>query len=404
MNMSQKSVRLLGALCACIVLASSAQAQIDPAPRQLLHLGFDQSLKDDGPMGAYVFYYWNIVDVPTTNQNLRLAIAPGYVDGELGFKKLINDTTDVGLGFSGGLFANSYNEVDGGNYIREESFNGDGAGISLSVYHLFNPGGMIPLSGILRSGVEYQAYTDGGDTANHFEIPHSQPFIVTRTGLRWGGKEPMLGPRLAMELSGWYEMQCRTKPDDYGYNGDHSMEATTHQLWMRAQINFTTLKYQHYIVAGIQAGTVLNPDRLSAFRVGGVLPYTSEFPLYMPGYFNGELSTRNFGELYGVYTIPLDEAKQWQILGMAATGVMDYVDGTGQGGAWNSGVGVGGAFTSSNRRWRIANINSYGINAKRTGGDGGYSLALMFQYNFGSTDTASEKAFEQLEKAKGFGR
>ena len=67
---------------------STVQAQLDPAPRQILHIGANSSLTDPGPLGAYAFYYWNMPNFPTTNQVLRLVIAPGYVNSELGFKGL----------------------------------------------------------------------------------------------------------------------------------------------------------------------------------------------------------------------------------------------------------------------------------------------------------------------------
>ena len=399
------NLRKIGAVCVITAaVISSAQAQIDPAPRKLLQLGFDQSLYTDGPMGAYAFYYWNMPNVPTTNQTLRLAIAPGYMDNELGFKGLLGEHTDLAIGVFGGMNAENYKEVRDGQYYKNQSFNASDGGMNVSIYHLFNPDARIPLNGMLRGGFDYRSYCDTSDTDDDFQKPDSQPFFTGRAGLRWGGKEPMLGPVLALEVSAWYEMEYRPKSGDYGFDDDRELNSTTHQFFMRAQLNYTTTEYHHYIVAGLMGGTVINSDRLSAFRVGGVLPYTSEFPLYMPGYFYGELSVKDYGLLYGVYTIPIDEAKQWQVLGMGATGVMKYVKDMGQPGAWNSGVGVGGAFTSSNKRWRVMNLFSYGINAQRDGDQGGYSVALAFQYNFGSTVTASDKAFEQLERSKGLGR
>src|SRR5258706_516068 len=172
----KKLLRTLGALCVCPApTVLPAHAQLDPAPRQLLQIGANTSLHDDGPLGAYAFYYWNMPDVPTTNTGLRLAIAPVFVDGELGFKKLLSEHTDVGLGFFGGLYANSYNEVDGGNYRREESFQGNGGGGRLSIYHLFNPDDRIPLNGMLRGQVNYKSFQETDDTASKFDLPDNQP-------------------------------------------------------------------------------------------------------------------------------------------------------------------------------------------------------------------------------------
>lgn len=396
----KKTIRRLLALCALTgIVVSTAQAQIDPEHRQLLHLGVNQSLYTEGPMGAYAFYYWNMPHIPTTNQTLRLVIAPGYLDSELGFNRLLGEHTDLAIGAFGGMFANSYQEVRHGQYYKGESFDGNGGGLNLSIYHLFNPASRIPLNGMLRGGFNYHSFCDTDDTDDNFERPENQPFYNVRAGLRWGGKEPLLSPVLAMELSGWYEMSCRPDSGDYGFADDRELNSVTHRLFMRAQLNYTTLQYKHYIVAGLMGGTVLNADRFSAYRIGGMLPFTSEFPMYMPGYFFGELSAEDFGLLYGVYTIPLDEDKQWQLVGMGATGVMDYMDDMGQAGAWNSGVAGGMAFKSENRRWRIVSLLGYGINAQRKGGEGGYSIGFAFQYNFGDTVSASDKAFEQLESS-----
>src|ERR1041384_3509955 len=133
--------------CACgwfcavsFSVTSSTQAQLDPEPRQLLQLGVNQPLHDDGPQAHYLFYYWNTPDFPSTNQVLRLVIAPTYLDGELGLKNLLGKNTDLALGAFGGGFQNTYDEVRRGNYFRDESFDGHGGGANVSVYHLFNPG------------------------------------------------------------------------------------------------------------------------------------------------------------------------------------------------------------------------------------------------------------------------
>ena len=45
----------------------------------------------------------------------------------------------------GGLYANSYQEVDGGKYYKNQSFDGNGGGASVSVYQRVNPNQRIPL-------------------------------------------------------------------------------------------------------------------------------------------------------------------------------------------------------------------------------------------------------------------
>src|SRR5262249_59974240 len=107
---------------AFFAVASTASAQLDPEPRQLLHIGVNQSLHDDGPQAHYLFLYWNTPDFPSTNQILRVVAAPTYLDSELGFKNLLGENTDLGLGVFGGGFEYSYDEVRRGNYFRDESF------------------------------------------------------------------------------------------------------------------------------------------------------------------------------------------------------------------------------------------------------------------------------------------
>ncbi len=143
-------------------------------------------------------------------------------------------------------------------------------------------------------------------------------------------------------------------------------------------------------------GSVLNADRFSAFRVGGALPFTSEFPLYLPGYYYQELSSRNFGLAYGMYSVPFGPSKEWDVAAMAATAVVDYVSGLEQPGHWNSGVGGGFGYTAKTRRWRAHVFSTYGIDAIRSDGRGGYDVGLVFQYNFGKTSFASDRAFEHL--------
>ena len=83
-----------------------------------------------------------------------------------------------------------------------------------------------------------------------------------------------------------------------------------------------------------------------------------------------------------------------------ATAVVDYIDGLGQPSHWNSGVGGGIGYTAKDRRWRLLATSSYGVDAIRNDGRGGYILGLTFQYNSGQTTFASDRAFEELRGAR----
>ena len=398
---SRQRERLLAGTALLALLTSTAQAQLDPAPRQILHLGANVSLTDPGPLGAYAFYYWNMPSFPTTNQVLRLVIAPGYVNSELGFQGLLGPLNDVGVGAFGGFGAENYAEVDGGTFHKNQSFSGNDIGANVSLYHRFNPDQMIPLTGVLRETADYVGYAKDNNTAGNFAVPGNQPIFTTRAGFRWGGKEPMLAPTLAMELSGWYELEKRTSDESYGFNNDRQLQSTPERVWGRALVNYTTLKYQHYIVASLQGGAAIDADRMSCFRLGGVLPYTKEFPLQIPGYYFQELSARDFGLVNFDYAIPFGPDKSWYVIGESAAALVDYEDDTGQPGAFNSGVGAGVGYAAPSRRWKCFGVFGYGFEAHRESGQGGYSFGLAFEYNFGSTKTASHEAYEKLQDAYG---
>jgi hypothetical protein len=204
-----ESYRIVGSFPLAAIIGFLAvfdcQAQIDPEHRNLLELGYDQPLAGQGPQGVYAYYYYNNPELFKTNMALRLAIAPAYMDGEVGFKQLLSPTTDVGLGFYGGLFGANYYEVRQGQYFKSESFDGSGGGASLSVYQLLNPGMLIPVSMIARGGLRDSIYTDTSQTADNFALPANQILGSARGGIRLAGKESMLYPDLGLELSVWFE-------------------------------------------------------------------------------------------------------------------------------------------------------------------------------------------------------
>src|ERR1051326_7250082 len=70
--------------------ASVALAQIDPYPRSLVQLGYDQSVSGRGPQSLYAYYYYNNPEFLSTNMALRLAVAPIYLDGEIGFRQVFS--------------------------------------------------------------------------------------------------------------------------------------------------------------------------------------------------------------------------------------------------------------------------------------------------------------------------
>jgi hypothetical protein len=362
-----------------VTAAFAASGQIDPEKRQLIQLGYNQPLVGRSPISAYAFYYRNEPGFIQTNMTLRLAIAPIYLDTELGIKGILSPQTDLALGMGGGGFADSYFEYQNGSWDKGQSFTGHGGEVSASVYHLFNTDQRIPLSAVFRLSPHYATYQRDSDTAPGFVLPEDHTSINFRTGLRWGGQEPTIFPQLAMEISAWYEGQYRTDSGPYGFNGDRQLEDVSHLFWGRALLIYTLPECKHNFGASFTTGTSIDADRFSAYRLGGLLPLASEFPLSLPGYYYQELSARNFQLLSGQYTLPLDRKNQWTLTATAAEAHVTYLEGLEQSRQWHSGVSLGTGYKSKSGTFQFFAGYSYGFQAVRGDHYGGHSLSFLCQ-------------------------
>ncbi len=385
-----------------LALAISVSAQIDPARRELIQLGYNQHLEGRGPIAAYGFYYRNEPHfLQRTNLTLRLAIAPVYLDSELGIAEVLGPNTGLGFGLAGGGFADSHSEVRLGNHERSESFLGHGGEISASLYHLFNPASRIPLHAVLRLAGHYSAYADDSHTDDAFAVPSDQSSVRIRTGLRWGGREPLMLPELAMEVSAWYEGEFRNDPGHYGYAGDRELHRNTHLYWTRALFTYTLPETKHNFGVNFTAGTGSTMDRLSAYRLGGNLPLSSEFPLSLPGYYHQELTAKSFVLFGGSYSLPLDSKQNWRVGVSAASARVQYLPGLEQPGHWNSGVGGGLVYRSPSDSWQVAFGYGYGIDAVRNGNRGAHSLSLLVQFDLDSTRRRLFDPGANLDRSRG---
>ncbi len=383
MPISNRTRRFFPLVSLIVVLGGfNCCAQIDPEHRNLLELGYDQPITGKGPQGVYAYYYYNNPDLYNTNVDLRLAIAPAYVDGELGFKQLLSPTTDVGLGLYGGMFGANYYEVRQGRYYQNESFDGSGAGTALSIYQLLNPGMLIPVNVVARAGIRELTYMDTSDTADNFALPSNQTVGYTREGIRIAGKEPVLYPDLGLELSVWFERQWRLDSQQYGFDNDRSISPNVNLYWLYAGLNYAWTNSGQKISFAFTAGGSTDADQLGAYRLGGVLPLVSEFPLILPGYYYEELTATGFEHFYGAYDVPLIPDHRLDFRLEAATAHVDYLNGYQQTSDWQTGVGGGLTFAPKNKSFEIVLRYGYGFNAIRNGKEGAQSIGLLFQYNF----------------------
>ncbi len=358
----------------------AVSAQIDPVKRDLIQMGYNAPFEGHAPLAAYAYYYHNQPDfLHDTNLTLRLAVAPVYVDSELGFSRAFGPNTDFGLGVAGGGFADDYTEINQGKFIPAESFDGHCAEVSANLYHLFNPGDLIPLNFVLRGTAHYSIYARDDDTGVGFVVPRDDMQYSVRTGLRWGGVEPTLFPALAMELSVWYEGQFRSSPGYYGVDDDREVKAASHLFWTEAALSYTLPESQQNIYARLTAGTSVNADRFSAYRLGSFLPLVAEYPLSLPGYFYQEISARQFALLNLNYILPLDPSKHWELNLNASSAFVDYLPGEEQPGNWLNGVGGGIIYRAPSDRFKVMLDYAYGVDAIRDGSRGANSVGILIQ-------------------------
>jgi hypothetical protein len=365
----------------------SAQAQIDPVKRESIQLGYNAAFEGHAPLAGYAYYYRNQPDfLHSTNLTLRLALAPVYLDSELGIRHALGQNTDLGIGLAGGGFADSYEEIRGGQFLPQESFTGHDAEASLSVYHLFNPGQQIPLNGVLRGTAHYSVYSTDDRTATGFQLPEDHTTFSVRTGLRWGGREPTLFPSLAMAVSIWYEGMFRTDGGVYGF-GDRRLNSQSHLFWGEAMLAYTLPELKHTFYLSLTAGTSVEADRFSSYRLGALLPMVAEFPLSLPGYYYQEISARNFVLIGGNYIIPLDHRHRWNFNVTAATAVVSYLSGLEQPGDWHTGLGAGILYNAAS--WKIMLGYGYGVDAIRSRGRGANSIGFLLQFDLEHAKEAS---------------
>ena len=241
----------------------------------------------------------------------------------------------------------------------------------------------IPLNYVLRGTAHYSDYNRNNDTAPDFQLPNNHADLSVRTGLRWGGVEPTLFPPLAMELSVWYEGHLRTDHGSYGINNADELESQSHLFWSEAALAYTLPQSQQSFYVRLTAGTSVDADRFSAYRLGGFLPLVSEFPLSLPGYYYQEISARQFVLLNANYLVPIDPGKLFDLDLNVSTAVVDYLPGEGQPGNSLTGVGGGILYHTPSNRLKLMLNYAYGIDAIRANGRGASSIGVLMQIDLG---------------------
>ncbi len=171
----------------------------------------------------------------------------------------------------------------------------------------------------------------------------------------------------------------------YGINDDRTIESAAHLFWGSAALSYTWPKSKQNLFVRIVAGTSVDADRFSAYRLGGYLPLIAEYPLSLPGYYYQEFSARDFALINASYILPIAPNQRWNLEFNGATAYIDYLPGTGVGqpSNWDSGVGAGIMYRSPSDKFKCIISYAYGVDALRASGRGASSVCLLIQVDLG---------------------
>jgi hypothetical protein len=386
-------VCVLLSLLALTTLVDTAPAQVparvappytlmDDESRLYFQFGAETPLKGNGPFTGYGYLFYTRPHFLVEDLYLRLVIPPGYLISELILDRWPSQHSALGVGVSGGLWAESQVEFRDGRFEKEESFSGHSAGGTLA-YYLRGPkiGGVLPLEGQIRANPKYVWYDRTGDTSRRFRLPENSALYDMRAGIRLGGVPPELFPKAAAELSVWHAVSYRDNAGRYGLpERPEETEHLTQRTWTRVGGIYTFWGTQ--ASAFLNAGIAEDTDALSSFRLGGGLRLRAEFPLLLHGYNVEEIFARRFWLVNVAYRFPIwpgQDRVHLQLLADYAR--VDYVRGHRLPRTGLAGVGAN-LSVALTKRITLAVGYGYGIDAPRDHRFGGHEVDTQLEFKY----------------------
>jgi hypothetical protein len=359
------------------------EAQIDTERRANLELGVEGPLRGNGPISGYIFFLWNRPHfLEEEDLYLRVVVAPVYLNAELVRDGWPAPGHALGIGGGGGLFAYNFDEFRDGRHLGEESFWGHGAEVIASYYRRFKIADVLPIEGQLRLRPQYNVYQRGPDTAREFRLPADTLIQSARVGLRLGGVPPELLPDVAVELSLWYEPSFRESTEPYGLPGAlREPKHLTQKTWARAG-GIVSLFGNHTARLFATVGTAPDTDALSSFRLGSALPFRSEFPLLLHGYYLDEVFAKRSWLMNFSYHFPFwPGTERYRLRLNADYARVEYLD---RHELPRHGLrGVGADLTIALRDWITLILGyGYGFDAPRGSGFGGHEANALIEFKF----------------------
>jgi hypothetical protein len=355
---------------------------MDDQNRITFQVGAETPLRGNGPWTGYGYFFYTRPHFLVEDLYLRLVIPPGYLISELIRDHWPSQNSALGVGISGGVWADSQVEFRDGRFEKDESFSGHSAGGTLA-YYLRGPkiADLLPLEGQIRANAKYVWYDRTDDTSRHFRLPENSAIYELRTGVRLGGVPPELFPRAALELSLWHTVSYRDKAGRYGFpDQPQESEQLTQRTWTRVGGIYTFWGTQ--ASAFLNAGIAEDTDALSTFRLGGGLRLRAEFPLMLHGYYVEEIFAQRFWLMNLAYRFPIwpgQDRVQVQLLADYAR--VTYVKGHDLPRSGLAGVGANLSVALTKRITLVVGYG-YGIDAPRGHGFGGHEVDTQFEFRY----------------------
>jgi hypothetical protein len=355
---------------------------MDAETRTYIQGGVETPLKGNGPVTGYAYLFATRAHFLDEDLYLRVVVPPGYLISELILDHFPSQNSALGIGVSGGFFAESQTEFQEGRYLSAESFTGDSAGGTLA-YYLRGPKifGVLPMEGQIRANPKYVWYDRSGSTSRYFRLPENTPIYDVRAGIRLGGVPPELFPNAAVEASVWHTLSYRGNAGHYGFAQElQETDHFTQRTWTRLGATYTFGVQQ--VSAFFNAGIAEDTDALSTFRMGGGLRLRAEFPLLLHGFYVEEIFARSFWLMNFAYRFPIwpgQDLVHLQLLGDVAQ--VNYIQGHHLPRSTLAGVGVNLSVAVTKRIDLVVGYG-YGINAPRGNSFGGQEFDAQFQFKY----------------------
>ncbi len=354
---------------------------MDAETRTYIEGGVEVPLKGNGPTTGYGYLFYTRPHVLAEDLYLRLVVPPGYFISELILDHFPSQNSALGVGVSGGFFAESQTEFQEGRTCprsrspatRPEARSPTTCGVRKSSASCRSRARSAPIRN-----------TSGTTAATAPHAISACPRTPRSTTCAWGpagGGSAGALPQRRDRGVGVANLQLPRQRRALRLRAElQETDHFTQRTWTRLGATYTFGVQQ--ASAFFNAGIAENTDALSTFRMGGGLRLRAEFPLLLHGFYVEEVFARSFWLMNFAYRFPIwpgQDLVHLQLLADVAQ--VNYIQGHQLPRSTLAGVGVNLSVAVTKRIDLVVGYG-YGINAPRGNGFGGQEFDAQFQLKF----------------------